>query len=413
MTAQEIDTQEGLENSILAGGITRIDGTVDRQSGIRSRTARRWLNQLGYKWQNVQKGVFTDGHERPDVIEYRKTFLADMSALLPYLVEFQEDGSILEKQYPQDCAVNGPNRRPIIMITHDESIFSANDGRRSAWIQEGHSILRPKGKGKGIMVSDFLLPWSRLNLFSLSNERQLELTNSGIPAEAAVYFEYGSGNEGYWTGDHLLQQIVDKALPIAEILYPGYELLFMFDNATSHSVYAKDALRVGNMNKNQGGQQSFLRPGWYVTPNGEAKVQDMWISRDNSATGNPVQIQKGIQLVLEERGLWPQKGLKLECDKPKCHSCEEMIACTLCVRGRKCNSCKEEREPHSGNCSKQRICDACNRRKERCQCVQKQYCTRCKEKNTRKSCEECEKLPPKCTSYGMYLNSKTYFKITN
>ena len=110
------------------------------------------------------------------------------------------------------------------------------------------------------------------------------------------------------------------------------------------------------MNKNQGGQQSFSRPGWYITPNGESNTH-----KDNTATGNPVQIQKRIQLVLEERGLWPQKGLKLESEKPKCRSCEEMIACTLCVRGQKCNSCKEEKEPHSGICSEQRICDTCHR----------------------------------------------------
>ena len=114
-----------------------------------------------------------------------------------------------------------------------------------------------------------------MNIFSLSNKWQLELTNSSIPAEAAVYFEYGSSNKKFWTGDHLLQQIVDKAFPIAEILYPGYELLFMFDNATSHSVYAKNVFHVRNMNKNQDSQQQVLQPGWYVTSNGEAKVQDM------------------------------------------------------------------------------------------------------------------------------------------
>lgn len=46
------------------------------------------------------------------------------------------------------------------MITHNESIFSANNGRRQAWICEGDAILCPKRKGKGIMVSDFLLPFS-------------------------------------------------------------------------------------------------------------------------------------------------------------------------------------------------------------------------------------------------------------
>lgn len=52
-----------------------------------------------------------------------------MKALLPYFVEFSEDRSILPKVYPEDCTVGGPKKRRIIMITHDESTFSANDGQ--------------------------------------------------------------------------------------------------------------------------------------------------------------------------------------------------------------------------------------------------------------------------------------------
>ncbi len=59
----------------------------------------------------------------------------------------------------------------------------------------------------------------------------------------------------------MLDQIINKALPIAESLHPGYELLFMFNNATSHFIYAKDALQVAQMNKELGGQQFFLRAG--------------------------------------------------------------------------------------------------------------------------------------------------------
>lgn len=119
--------------------------------------------------------MFSDGHEREDVVEYRETFLDEMKSLLPYFVEFSDDGSMLPKTYPEDCAIAGPDRRPIIMITHDESTFSAIDGRRKVWTLDGHGILRPKGKGKGIMVSDFLLPWSRLNLLFLSSKRQKSL----------------------------------------------------------------------------------------------------------------------------------------------------------------------------------------------------------------------------------------------
>lgn len=58
--------------------------------------------------------------------------------------------------------------------------------------------------------------------------------------------------DGYWTGEYLLDQIINKALPIAESLYLGYEL-FMFDNTICYSIYAKDALQVAHKNKGLGG----------------------------------------------------------------------------------------------------------------------------------------------------------------
>lgn len=63
-----------------------------------------------------------------------------------------------------------------------------------------------------------------------------------------------------------------KALPIAEALYPGYSLLFLFDNAISHFVYAKDALQVKDINKGIRGKQLQLRNGWYNL-NGMRTVQ--------------------------------------------------------------------------------------------------------------------------------------------
>ena len=49
----EIDTHEELKQSILCKSTIRADGTVDRQVGIRSRTVKKWLNCLGYKWKDV------------------------------------------------------------------------------------------------------------------------------------------------------------------------------------------------------------------------------------------------------------------------------------------------------------------------------------------------------------------------
>lgn len=47
------------------------------------------------------------------------------------------------------------------------------------------------------MVSDFFLPWLRLNFFSLPPERQKKLANFGIPTEAITYFEYRKTEERY------------------------------------------------------------------------------------------------------------------------------------------------------------------------------------------------------------------------
>lgn len=52
-----------------------------------------------------------------------------MDALKPYLVEFEDDGTMKPKTYPKDFAIGGSDRRPIILITHDKSTFNANDGR--------------------------------------------------------------------------------------------------------------------------------------------------------------------------------------------------------------------------------------------------------------------------------------------
>lgn len=49
LVQNEIDSPEELEELILAGSTVQGDGTVNRQSGIRPRTAQKWLNCLGYK----------------------------------------------------------------------------------------------------------------------------------------------------------------------------------------------------------------------------------------------------------------------------------------------------------------------------------------------------------------------------
>ena len=38
-------------------------------------TACRWLAKLGYELKDIKKGIYVDGHEREDVVTYRKESL--------------------------------------------------------------------------------------------------------------------------------------------------------------------------------------------------------------------------------------------------------------------------------------------------------------------------------------------------
>ena len=312
-----------------------------------------------------------------------------------YLVEFDSEGNMKEKVYPDDCQVGGENRRPVIVITHDECTFSAHDGKTHRWQRKGDTFLRPKGKGRGIMVSDFLLPFSRLNLLRLPEAEQDQVVEHfGLSSKEVVeILEYGKNNEGYWDGVKLVKQVKEEALPIAEAFYPGYSLLFLFDNATSHLVYAADALRIKNMSKGPGGKQAFLRDGWYFQ-DGLQVTPKMYTEKSDGT-----QYQKGIQKVLAERNFWPTKGLKLTCPSPKCLDCQTAAECKLCIKGIRCESCKSPKE-HSGiaECTSQRKCDACVLRQIQCQCISKKYCARCEKQKGK--CGDCKELPPKCFSNG-------------
>ena len=89
-------------------------------------------------------------------------------------------------------------------------------------------------------------------------------------------------------------------------LHPGDIGVFAFDNATSHAAYAEDALIASRMNIKPGGKGKF-KDG--LMPDGS--VQSMHLPN-----GQP----KGIKMILEERGLWPQNQLKRICDNCKKNS---------------------------------------------------------------------------------------------
>lgn len=84
-----------------------------------------------------------------------------------------------------------------------------------------------------------------------------------------------------------------KTLPIAEALYPRYFLLFLFDNATSHLVYAKDALQAREMNKKIEGRQEQLRNGWFNQNN--IQIDQPMSFQDKNGQWTAKEIQKVLE----------------------------------------------------------------------------------------------------------------------
>ena len=54
-------------------------------TAISESTCQRWLHRLGYRNLEVHKGLYIDGHERPDVIEARGRFLERMQGFKRYV----------------------------------------------------------------------------------------------------------------------------------------------------------------------------------------------------------------------------------------------------------------------------------------------------------------------------------------
>jgi hypothetical protein len=57
---------------------------------VSMRTTYRWLKVLGFKKGTHKKSVYVDGHERADVVEYRKKFLQEFDEVMQYAYDFED-----------------------------------------------------------------------------------------------------------------------------------------------------------------------------------------------------------------------------------------------------------------------------------------------------------------------------------
>ena len=260
---------------------------------ISTRTAARWLAKLGWVYERDGKG-YVDGHEREDVVAYRNNvFLPKMTAFEPEMSEFDENGEI-----SKPCT-------KFVLVTHDESTFSANDDESYHWKLKGTQPLKSKSRGKGLMVSDFLTADDGRLRFQDPTTDKVE--------QACEIINYGNGkdDDGYWTAEKMIAQVKEKAIPLFEKRFPGKKGIFAFDNSSGHAAFAVDALVASRMNLNPGGAQPKMHDTIFNN-----HPQSMVFSHNDAPSSDLVGQAKGIRQVLLERGLWVQ-GLKKRCVKKK------------------------------------------------------------------------------------------------
>jgi hypothetical protein len=83
-------------------------------------TAQRWMKRLGYRWTTTPTGQYVDGHEQPDVVNYRQKIF------LPSWMSIEEQTRKWTADFAEVVGEQPHNRHTVVWF-HDESTFYVND----------------------------------------------------------------------------------------------------------------------------------------------------------------------------------------------------------------------------------------------------------------------------------------------
>jgi len=107
---------------------------------VTASTGIRWLKKLGFQWKEVRKGVYIDGHEKPDVVFYREqSVLPKWKELEPRMPKWSPLGHLDQAPLPV-------GERLLIACAHDECTFHSNDGLHHRWVHKDKHLIRKKSK---------------------------------------------------------------------------------------------------------------------------------------------------------------------------------------------------------------------------------------------------------------------------
>ncbi|THU79173.1 hypothetical protein K435DRAFT_875794 [Dendrothele bispora CBS 962.96] len=201
-------------------------------------------------------GQYSDGHERKDVVDYRdKVFLPRWEQIKDRIRTWTSENL---PEYGPLCG------KRIIVWYHDETIFYAHDRCRKNWFHKDASA-KPyaKGDGHSFMIADY------------------------------VSADFG------WLQD--IQEQANAAIDLVHELYPDYEHIFIYDNATTH-LKRPDGSLSALSKRDANGKLVY-------NPDGSIAKEE----REMEPGTHPNQF-KGMATILQERGYNVDK-LKAQCNK--------------------------------------------------------------------------------------------------
>ena len=168
-------------------------------------------------------------------------------------------------------------------FSHGEKYHKSNHRLRKEEV-----VLQKKSRGRLIHVSDFIN--------AETGRLVIKGEDGSIKEDARTIIYPSSQGDKWWDMEQLLVQM-KKMIKIFEKAHPDATALFIFDNSSSHTALAPDALHAFEMNKSNGGKQRHQHdtviPASNPDPRYHGQVQKM-----TDEQGQP----KGLKQVLEERG---------------------------------------------------------------------------------------------------------------
>ena len=222
---------------------------------------------------------------RYNVVKHREKYLKQVKELQ----QTHKPPPQCSDEQPRVRVEDDDDKKTLVLIYHDESIYNTNEGQPWMWGEEDHPALLLKTKGSGVMVSDFVDQHTGYLTLTPEQHDAAKTKFPSIPSLARVLFEYGAERGGYWTSDKFMQQI-ENACDITESLYDitTHTIVWIFDQSSCHRKFHEQALIAKNILVKDGGPRRVRDTVWAGRP------QEM-VHPDGTA--------KGLKTILAERGI--------------------------------------------------------------------------------------------------------------